>query len=85
MYTRNMMEEATGNEVYQANHSLTSPYITSLFPPKIINYDLRPNMPISQRNCQKQTHGYHSLRIEGTRLWAALPNACNEAKYISTF
>ncbi len=58
-------------EVYKATHNLTSPYITSLFPPKIVNYDLRSNMAISQPKCQTQTHGYHSLRNEGTRLWAA--------------
>ncbi len=56
-----------------------------LFPPKIVNYDLGSNMPISQPKFQTQTHGYHSLRNEGTRLWAALPNACNKAKDISTF
>ncbi len=27
----------------------------------------------------------HTLRNEGIRLWAALPNACKEAKDISTF
>ncbi len=85
MYTRNTMEEATGNWVYKATHNLTPPYITSLFPPKIENYDLSSNMPISQPKFQTQTHGYHSLRNEGTRLWAALPNACNETKDISTF
>ncbi len=44
-------------------------------------------MPINQPKFQTQTHGYHSLRNEGTicRLWAALPNACKEAKYISIF
>ncbi len=41
-------------------------------------------MPISQPKFQTQTHGYHSLRNEGPRLWAALPNACKEAKDIST-
>ncbi len=71
-------------EVYKATHNLTPPYITSLSPPKIVNYDLRSNMPISQCKIQTQTHGYHSLRNEGTRLWAALPNACKEAKDIST-
>ncbi len=34
-------------EVYKATHHLTPPYITSLFPQKIVNYDLRSNMPIS--------------------------------------
>ncbi len=72
-------------EVYKATHNLTPPYITNLFPPKIVKYDLRSNMPISQPIFQTQTHGYHSLRNEGTRLWAALPNACKEAKDISTF
>ncbi len=72
-------------EVYKATHNLTPPYITSLFPPKIVNYDLRSNMPISQPKFQTQTHGYHSLRNEGTRLRAALPNACKDVKDISTF
>ncbi len=27
-------------EVYKATHNLTPPYITSLFPPKIVNYGL---------------------------------------------
>ncbi len=35
-------------------------------------------MPISQPN-------FHTLRNEGTRLWAALPNACKEDKDIMTF
>ncbi len=85
MYTRNKMEEATGNYGYRATHNLTPPYITSLFSPKIVNYDLRSNMPISQPKFQNQTHIYHSLRNEGTRLWAAMPNAYKEAKDISTF
>ncbi len=42
-------------------------------------------MPISQPKFLTQTNGYHSLRNEGTRLWAALPNACKEVKDISTF
>ncbi len=37
-------------------------------------------MPISQPKFQIQTHGYHSLRNEGTGLWAALPNAWKETK-----
>ncbi len=90
MYTRNKMKEATGNCGLQGN---PQPYtsihnnITSLFPPppQKVNYDLRSNMPISQHKFQTQTHGYHSLRNEGTRLWAALPNVCKEAKDISTF
>ncbi len=86
MYTRNKMEEATGKCGLQCNPQLTPPYITRLFPPKIVNYDLRSNMPISQPKFQTQTHGYHSLRNEGTRLmWAALPNACKQSKDISTF
>ncbi len=42
-------------------------------------------MPISQLKFQTQTHVYYSLRNEGTRLWATLPNACKEAKDIGTF
>ncbi len=42
-------------------------------------------MPISLPKYQTQTHGYRSLRNEGTRLWAALPNAYKEAKDINTF
>ncbi len=42
-------------------------------------------MPISQAKFQTQTHGYHSLRNEGTRMGATLPNACKEAKDISMF
>ncbi len=42
-------------------------------------------MHISQPKFQTQTHIYHSLRNERTRLWAALPNAYKEAKDISTF
>ncbi len=42
-------------------------------------------MPIRQFKFQTQTHGYQSLRNEGTRLCASLANACKEAKDISTF
>ncbi len=41
-------------------------------------------MPISQLKFQTQTEGYYSFRNEGTRLWAAMQNACKEAKDIST-
>ncbi len=71
-------------EVYKATHNLTPPYTTRLFPSKIVNYDLRSNSPICQHKFPTQTHGYHSCRNEGTKLWAALPNACKEAKNIST-
>ncbi len=72
-------------EGYKTTHILTPPYLTSLFPPKIVNCDLRSNMPISQPKFQTQTQCYHSIRNEGTRLWAALPNVCKEAKDIFTF
>ncbi len=81
MYTRANMEEATGNWGLQGN---PQPYISIhnkfIPPPQIVNYDLRSNMTISRPKFQTQTHGYHSLRNEGTRLWAALPNAWKEAK-----
>ncbi len=84
MYTRNKMKRQLVTEVYKATHNLIPPYITTLFPSKIVNYELRSNMPINQPKFQTKTHGYHSLTNEGTRLWAALPNACKEAKDIST-
>ncbi len=48
-------------EVYKATHNLTPPYITSLFPSKIVNYDLRSNMPISQS------------KISDSNTWLSLP------------
>ncbi len=85
MYLEIRWKRQLVTEVYKATHNLTPPYITSLFPSKIVNYDVRSNIHISQPKFQTQTHGYHSLRNEGTRLWAALSNTCKEAKDISTF
>ncbi len=42
-------------------------------------------MHINQPKFQTPTDGYHSLRNEDTRLWAALPNAHKEAEDKSTF
>ncbi len=69
-------------EIYKATHNLTPPYITSLFSPIIVNYDLRSNKPIGQPKFQTQINGYHSLRNEGTMLWAALPNALKKPKIL---
>ncbi len=86
MYTRNKMEESTGNWGLQGKlQPYTSIHKKFISSPKIVIYDLRSNMPISQPKFQTQTQGYHSLRNEGSRLWDALPNACKEAKNISTF
>ncbi len=86
MYTRNKMEEGTRNRGLQGNpQPYTSIHNKFISPPKIVNYDLRSNMPISQPKFQTQTHGDHSLWNEGTRLRAAMPNACKEVKDINTF
>ncbi len=46
---------------------------------------LRSSQIITQPKFNSQTHSYHSLRNECTRLWATLPNSCKEAKDINTF
>ncbi len=46
----------------------------------MVDYDFRSKMSISQLEFQTQTHGYHSLRNEGTIVWADLPNAFKESK-----
>ncbi len=48
-------------------------------------YNRRSSQIITQPKFNSQTHGYHSLRNEGTRLWATLPNSLKEAKDINTF
>ncbi len=64
------------------SHHLT--YQTCLKKKKL-SYNLRSSQIITQPKFNSQTHGYHSLRNEGKRLWATLPNSCKEAKDINTF
>ncbi len=66
-------------------NNLTPSYISDMFKEKTLSYNLRSSQIITQPKFNSQTHRYHSLRNEGTRLWATLPNRCKEAKYISTF
>ncbi len=72
-------------EVYKAMNNFTPSYISDMFKEKPINYKLRSSQIITQPKFNSQTHVYHSLRNEGTRLWATLPNSCKEAKDINTF
>jgi len=72
-------------EVYKAVNGLTPPYISNMFEQKTVQYNLRATKVITQPKFHTQTHGYHSLRNEGTRLWATLPNSCKNAKDINAF
>ncbi len=66
-------------------NNLTPSYISDMFKEKILSYNLRSSQIITQPKFNSHTHGYHSLRNEGTHLWATLPYSCKEAKYINTF
>ncbi len=66
-------------------NNLTPSYISDIFKEKTLSYNLRSYQIITQPNFNSQTHGYHSLRNEGTGSWATLPNSCKEAKDINTF
>ncbi len=72
-------------EVYKAMNNLTPSYISDMFKEKPLRYNLLSSQIITQLKFNSQTHGYHSLRNEGTCLWATLPNSCKEAKDINTF
>ncbi len=72
-------------EVYKAMNNLTPSYISDMFKEKNLIYNLRSSQIITQPKFNSQTHGYHSLRNEGTHLWATLPNSCKETKEINTF
>ncbi len=61
-------------------NDLTPSYISDMFQEKTVNYNLRRTKLITQPKFLSQTHGYHSLRQEGTRLWDTLPNICKVAK-----
>ncbi len=66
-------------------NDLAPSYISDMFKEKTVNYNLRSSKIITQPKFNSQTHGYHSLRNEGTCLWATLPNSGNDAKDINTF
>ncbi len=72
-------------EVYKAVNGLTPSYISDIFQDKTVNYNLRKPKLITQTKFLSQTHGYHSLRQEGTHLWDTLPNICKDAKDINAF
>ncbi len=72
-------------EVYKAENDLTPSYISNMFQRKTVNYNLRRSKFITQPKLLSQTHGYHSLRQEGTRLWDTLPNICKNANDVNTF
>jgi hypothetical protein len=71
-------------EVYKAINGLTPTYISDLFVQKSVSYNLR-SVSLAQPRFNTMTHGYHSLRQEGTRLWESLPNSCRSAADLKTF
>ena len=71
-------------EVYKAIKGLTPSYISDLYQQKTSNYNLR-SVGIQQPQFNTMTHGFHSLRQEGTRLWESLPIAYKQAKDLQTF
>ena len=70
-------------EVYKAIKGLTPSYISDLYQQKTSNYNLR-SVGIHQPQFNTMTHGFHSLRQEGTRLWESLPIAYKQAKDLQT-
>ncbi len=73
-------------EVYKAVNGLTPSYISDMFQEKtVLNYNLRRSKLITQPKFLSQTHGYHSLRQEGTWLWDTLSNICKDAKDVNAF
>ncbi len=56
-------------EVYKPVNVLTPSYISEMFQETTVNYNLRRSKLITQPKVLFKTHGYHSLRQEGTRLW----------------
>ncbi len=72
-------------KVYKAVNGLAPSYISDMFQEKIVNYNLRRSKLITQPKVLSQTHGYHSLRQEGTRLWDTIPNICKDAKDVNAF
>ncbi len=66
-------------EAYKAMNKLIPSYISDLFKEKNLSYNLQSSQIIAQPKFNSQTHGYHSLRNDGTCLWATLPNICKEA------
>ena len=71
-------------EVYKAVNGLSPSYVSDLFQEKRTVYELR-SKSLQQEKFKTITHGFHSLRHEGTRLWEALPNNCQNAKDLQTF
>ncbi len=63
-------------------NDLAPSYISDMLKEKTVNYNLQSS---TQPKFNSQTHGYLSLRNEGTCLWATLPNSCKEARYINIF
>ncbi len=72
-------------KVYKAVNGLTPFYISEMFQEKTVNYNLRRSKLITQPKFMSQTHGYHSLRQEGKRLWHTLPNICKDATDVNVF
>ena len=70
--------------MYKAIKGLTPEYISNLFVPKTVKYNLR-SVNLAQPHFKTMTHGFHSLRQEGTRLWESLPTSCRNAKDLKTF
>ncbi len=56
-----------------------------MFQEKTVNYNLRRSKLITQPKFLFQTHGYHSLRQEGTPLWDTLPNISKDVKDVNAF
>jgi hypothetical protein len=71
-------------EVYKAVNGLSPQYICDMFKQKSTSYDLR-NIKITQPRFYTQTHGFYSLRQEGTRLWNTLPSHCQMCNDITVF
>ncbi len=71
--------------VYKVVNGLTPSYISEMFQEKTVTYNLRRSKLITQPKFLSQTHGYHSLRQEGTCLWDTLPNICKDAKDVNAF
>ena len=77
--------ESLGIEIYQIKQNLSNEIMTSIFPPKVIKYNLRTQSDFLRISVNSNKYGLKSIRFFASKVWQMVPMEMKNLKSLEDF
>ena len=77
--------ESLGIEIYQIKQNLSNEIMTSIFPPKVIKYNLRTQSDFLRISVNSNKYGLKSIRFFASQVWQMVPMEMKNLKSLEDF